>query len=53
MTSDSDVEPSCFSQAAKQVGWIKVMGAKFDDLQLNGTWSLVPARPRVNILLNK
>ena len=29
------------------------MGAEFDTLQLNGTWSLVPARPRMNILPNK
>jgi len=53
MTNDSDVEPSCFSQAVKQASWRKAMGAEFDALQLNGTWSLVPARPRMNILPNK
>ena len=29
------------------------MGAEFDALQLNRTWSLVPARPHMNILPNK
>ena len=53
MTNDSDVEPSCFSQVVKQAAWRKAMGAEFDALQLNGTWSLVPARPRMNILQNK
>jgi len=53
VTNDSDVEPSCFSQVVKQAAWRKAMGAEFDALQLNGTWSLVPARPRMNISPNK
>ena len=53
VTNNSDVEPPCFSQVVKQAAWRKAMGAEFDALQLNGTWSLVPARPRVKILPNK
>ena len=53
VTNDSNVEPSCFSQAVKQAAWRKDMGAEFDALQLNEVWSLVPTRPRMNILLNK
>jgi len=53
VTNDYDVEPSCFSQAVKQAAWRKTVGAEFDALQLNGTRSLVPARPHMNILPNK
>lgn len=35
-------EPTSYSQAVKHVEWREAMGAKFNALQRNGTWSLVP-----------
>ena len=48
-----EIEPSCFSQAVKQESWRHAMGAEFNALQQNGTWSLVPHRSDINILPNK
>jgi hypothetical protein len=43
-------EPNCFSQASKQPNWRATMNAKFDALLKNGTWSLVPFSPYMNII---
>jgi hypothetical protein len=47
------LEPTCYSQAVKHEEWRQAMGVEFNALQRNGTWSLVPPRSNMNILLNK
>ncbi|XP_068308687.1 uncharacterized protein [Pyrus communis] len=47
------VEPTCFSQANKDSEWRKAMVDEFNALQHNGTWTLVPSQPTMNILPNK
>ena len=47
------IEPTCYSQAVKHAKWRHAMGAEFNALQRNGTWSLVPPRLNMNILPNK
>lgn len=50
---DSQVEPTCFSQAVKYPEWREAMASEFNALQKNGTWSLVPPSPSMNILPSK
>lgn len=51
--SPNVLEPTCFSQAIKQVEWRDAMAAEFNALQVSGTWSLVPPRHSMNVLPNK
>lgn len=44
------VEPTCFSVAIKSLEWRASMAFEFDALQHNGTWSLVPLHPSMNIV---
>ncbi|RWR76373.1 putative polyprotein [Cinnamomum micranthum f. kanehirae] len=46
----SATEPTCFSTAVKSPEWRAAMALEFDALQHNGTWSLVPTRPNMNIV---
>ena len=47
------IEPTCYSQAVKHAEWRQAMADEFNELQRNGTWSLVPPRSDMNILPNK
>jgi hypothetical protein len=46
-------EPTYFSQASKHPEWRTAMNTKFDALLKNGTWSLVPFSPSMNIVGSK
>jgi hypothetical protein len=46
-------EPTCFSQARKHAEWRATMNAEFDALLKNGTWTLVPSSPVMNIVGSK
>jgi hypothetical protein len=46
-------EPTCFSQASKHSEWRTTMNTEFDALLKNGTWSLVPFSPSMNIVGSK
>ena len=50
MCSSKNVEPTCFSEAVKHAPWRTAMNVEFDALLRNGTWSLVPAHPSMNIV---
>jgi hypothetical protein len=43
-------EPSCFTEASKQPQWCSAMHTEFIALLNNGTWSLVPSKPHVNLV---
>uniref|UniRef100_A0A2N9G798 Reverse transcriptase Ty1/copia-type domain-containing protein n=1 Tax=Fagus sylvatica TaxID=28930 RepID=A0A2N9G798_FAGSY len=43
-------EPSCFTEASKQPQWCSAMNMEFTALLNNGTWSLVPSKPHVNLV---
>lgn len=49
-TVTTTVECNCFSSAVKSPKWRAIMSLEFDSLQRNGTWSLVPATPNMNIV---
>jgi hypothetical protein len=46
-------EPTYFSQVSKLAEWRAAMNTKFDALLKNGTWSLVPSLPTMNIVGSK
>jgi len=46
-------EPTCFPQANKLAEWPAAMNTEFDALLKNGTWSLVPSSPTMNIVGSK
>jgi hypothetical protein len=48
--SKSEVEPTCFSSAVKYFEWRTAMNKEFDALLQNGTWTLVPTSPSMNIV---
>jgi hypothetical protein len=43
-------EPSCFTEASKQPQWRSAMNTEFTTLLNDGTWSLVPSKPHVNLV---
>uniref|UniRef100_A0A2N9FSQ2 Uncharacterized protein n=1 Tax=Fagus sylvatica TaxID=28930 RepID=A0A2N9FSQ2_FAGSY len=43
-------EPSCFTEASKQPQWRSAMNTEFTALLNNGTWTLVPSKPHVNLV---
>jgi len=43
-------DPTCFSQAVKQEVWRAAMAEEFHALLKNGTWTLVPSQPSINIV---
>jgi hypothetical protein len=51
--ASNEEEPTCFSQASKHLAWRAAMNAEFDALLKNGTWSLVPSLPSMNIAGSK
>ena len=44
-TTLQEIEPSCYSKAAKDPRWQQAMVEEFQALQSNGTWFLVPRPP--------
>jgi hypothetical protein len=46
-------EPTCYIAAAKDANWRHAMNAEFDALLKNGTWSLVPFSPSMNVVGSK
>jgi hypothetical protein len=46
-------EPTCYSQASKNLEWRAAMNNEFDALLKNGTWSLVPFSPQMNVVGSK
>lgn len=46
--SNSNDEPTCFSQAVKIPYWRQAMTEEFNALLKNQTWSLVPSSPSQN-----
>jgi hypothetical protein len=45
-----EVEPTCYSQAAKHPAWRDAMNNEFDALLQNGTWTLIPPTSTMNIV---
>jgi hypothetical protein len=48
--SESDQEPSCYSQAAKSPNWRMAMAQEVSALAHNNTWTLVPPPSHTNIV---
>ncbi|PNY00673.1 retrovirus-related Pol polyprotein from transposon TNT 1-94 [Trifolium pratense] len=46
-------EPTCVSQALQHAEWKQAMSDEFTALMNNGTWSLVPHHPHLNVIGNK
>jgi hypothetical protein len=51
--ASNEEEPTCFSQASKHPAWLAAMNVEFDAFLKNGTWSLVPSLPSMNIVASK
>lgn len=49
----SEFEPKSFKEAPKDEGWIKVMEEELDEMEKNGTWSLVPRPEHKNVIGTK
>lgn len=47
------IEPTSFITAPKSPTWGQAMNDEFDALLRNGTWSLVPAQPSMNMMVSK
>uniref|UniRef100_A0A2N9HD82 Reverse transcriptase Ty1/copia-type domain-containing protein n=1 Tax=Fagus sylvatica TaxID=28930 RepID=A0A2N9HD82_FAGSY len=43
-------EPSCFTVASKSPAWREAMNHEFTALMKNGTWTLVPRKPTMNLV---
>jgi hypothetical protein len=48
-----DIEPTCYTTAAKYAVWREAMADEFTALLKNGTWSLVSPTPSMNIVGSK
>jgi hypothetical protein len=46
-------EPTYYTTADKDANWRHAMNAEFDALLKNGTWSLVPFSPSMNVVVSK
>ncbi|OIT07020.1 putative mitochondrial protein [Nicotiana attenuata] len=44
------MEPSCYSQAIKDVHWRRAMSEEYNAFTRNGTWELVPPSPSQNVI---
>ena len=49
-TGPLEVEPTCFTLTPKSPHWREAMNAEFITLMRNGTWSLVPCKPTMNLV---
>ena len=49
-TGPCDIEPTCFTMASKSPEWRQAMNVEFTALMKNGTWTLVPPRPTMNLV---
>lgn len=50
LTYTSHEKPTCYTMDAKSPERHTTMALEFDALQQNGTWSLVPPKPHMNIV---
>lgn len=50
ITSQDDVEPTCYSSASKIAAWREAMNSEFNALLRNGTWQLVPHTSIMNVV---
>jgi hypothetical protein len=50
IATPDEVEPTCYSQAAKHPAWRDAMNSEFDALLHNGTWTLIPLTSTMNIV---
>lgn len=50
LVSSSSFEPTSFKDACKDSKWISAMKEEYAALLKNGTWSLVPKAPNMNIV---
>jgi hypothetical protein len=48
--SPDEVEPTCYSQAAKHPAWRDAMNSEFDALLHNGPWTLIPSTSTMSIV---
>ena len=46
-------EPTCYTKVVSNPNWRAAMGAEFDTLFANGTWSLCPRPLHKNVIRNK
>ncbi|CAL8999019.1 unnamed protein product [Prunus brigantina] len=53
LTTISELEPTCFSQASKSHEWRSAMSEEINALLKNNTWSLVPPSPHHNTVGSK
>ncbi|CAL8119630.1 unnamed protein product [Prunus armeniaca] len=53
LTTISELEPTCFSQASKSHKWRSAMSKEINALLKNNTWSLVPPSPHHNTVGSK
>ena len=53
ISSPTEIEPTCFSQAHKHACWRTAMVEEYNALIQNGTWSLVPPSSKHNIVGSK
>ena len=49
-TSTCDIEPTCFTMASKSPEWRQAMNIEFTALMKNGTWTLIPSKPTMNLV---
>jgi hypothetical protein len=49
-TGTCDIEPTCFTMASKSPEWHQAMNIEFTALMKNGTLTLVPSRPTMNLV---
>jgi hypothetical protein len=45
-----ELEPTYYTQASQHAEWRKAMNEEFDAVLQNGTWSLVPPTPAMNVV---
>jgi len=49
-SAGTEAEPTSFTEASKHVHWREAMNHEFNALMHNGTWSLVPRSPTMNLV---
>ena len=50
MVCNKPIEPTCFTEANKHPKWRHAMSDEYNALKCNGTWTLIPRHPSMNIV---